>query len=171
MRRKEREIADINEIEKIILQCRTCHVAMLSDGTPYVVPLSFGYKILYGNMLELYFHSALEGKKLDLLKKNNKVCFEMTYEGDLIHAEIPCKSGLYYASVIGYGEVVFIDDVDEKCEALSLLFQHQFRKEVIFTAAETENVCVFKIVSFDFKGKSNAKSNDSPIRPEVARKR
>ena len=159
MRRKEREIVDISEIEKIFLQCRTCHVAMLSDGTPYVVPLSFGYKILDGNILELYFHSALEGKKLDILKKNNKVCFEMAYEGDYIHAETPCKSGLYFASVIGYGEVVFIDDVDKKCEALSILFKHQFNKDVIFTAVQTENICVFKIISLNFKGKRNSKPN------------
>jgi len=41
MRRKDREITDINGIEEILLQCKTCHVAMVDDGTPYVVPLSY----------------------------------------------------------------------------------------------------------------------------------
>ena len=66
MRRKDREVTDINEIEKILLQCKICHVAMTEDGTPYVVPLSYGYKIFEDNTLELYFHRALEGEKIEI---------------------------------------------------------------------------------------------------------
>ena len=54
MRRKDREVTNINEIKKILLQCKTCHVAMVEDGMPYVVPLSYGYRILNDNLLELY---------------------------------------------------------------------------------------------------------------------
>jgi len=159
MRRKDREVIDINEIEKIILQCKTCHVAMVNNGTPYIVPLSFGYKILDNNLLELYFHSATEGKKIDILKKNNKVCFEMAYEGEPVHADTPCNSGYYFASVIGNGNAVFIDDADKKCEALSIMYKHQTGKEVNFTIGQTENICVFKIVSSDFTGKRKPKPN------------
>ena len=155
MRRKDREVVNIEEIEKILLQCKTCHVAMVDDGLPYVVPLSYGYKILDGKLLELYFHCAFEGKKLNILRKNNKVCFEMSYEGNPKHAENPCSTGLYFASIIGYGDAVFIDNTDEKCEALSIMFKHQTGKEIIFTPAQSENVCVFKIISSDFVGKRN----------------
>ncbi|MCL2142298.1 MAG: pyridoxamine 5'-phosphate oxidase family protein [Methanimicrococcus sp.] len=157
MRRKDREITNISEIEKILLECKTCHVAMVNDNTPYVVPLSYGYKIIDGSLLELYFHSALEGKKLEILRKNNKVCFEMAYEGEPLFADTPCNSGYYFASVIGYGDVVFIDDDDKKCEALSIMFKHQSGKEVIFTGDQAENICVFKIVSSDFTGKRKVK--------------
>ena len=154
MRRKDREVTDINGIEKILLQCKTCHIAMVDDGSPYVVPLSYGYKILKVNVLELYFHSALEGRKLDILKRNNKVCFEMAHEGDAVHSETtPCNAGYYFASVIGYGEAVFIEDTDEKCNALSIIFQHQVGKDVIFTPEQAKSVCVFKIVSTEFTGK------------------
>ena len=159
MRRKDRQVTNINEIEKILLQCKTCHVAMVDEGTPYVVPLSYGYKIIDGKTLELYFHSALEGRKIDIIKKNNKVCFEMAYEGEPEHAETPCNYGYYYASVIGYGNVVFIDNIDKKCEALSIMFEHQFGKEVTFTANQVENICVFKIISSDFTGKRRPKPN------------
>ena len=159
MRRKDREVTDINEIEKILLQCKICHVAMVKDGTPYLVPLSYGYKILEGNTLELYFHSALEGKKIDILKNNNKVCFEMAYEGAPLHAETPCNSGYYFASIIGYGDVVFIDDIDKKCEALSIMFEHQTGKEIIFTPKQAENICVYKIISSSFTGKRKIKPN------------
>jgi len=157
MRRKDREVMSINEIEKILLQCKTCHVAMVDDGAPYVVPLSYGYKILEGNMLELYFHSALEGKKVDILRKNSKVCFEMAYEGEPVHSDTPCNSGYYFASVIGYGNAIFIDDTDKKCEALSIMFKHQSGKEVVFTAGQAGNICVFKIISSDFTGKRKPK--------------
>ncbi len=159
MRRKDREVTEINEIEKIFYQCKTCHVAMVDNGAPYVVPLSYGFKMLDNNTLELYFHSALEGRKLDILRKNNKVCFEVAYEGEPVFADTPCNSGYYFASVIGNGEVVFIDDIDEKCEALSIMFKHQSGKEIVFTAGQTENICVYKIISSDFTGKRKPKPN------------
>jgi len=157
MRRKDRELTEISEIEKIFYQCKTCHVAMVDNGAPYVVPLSYGFKMLDDNTLELYFHSASEGRKLDILKKNNKVCFDIAYEGEPVFAEIPCNSGYYFASIIGNGEVVFIDDINKKCEALSIMFKHQSGREIAFTACQTENICVFKIISSDFTGKRKPK--------------
>jgi len=157
MRRKDREVTDIDSIEEILLQCKTCHVAMVDEGSPYVVPLSYGYKILNGNILELYFHSALEGRKLDILKRNSKVCFEMAHEGEPVHSQTPCSSGYYFASVIGFGEAVFIENIDEKREALSIMFKHQAGSDVTFTAEQAKSVCVFKIVSTDFTGKKKPK--------------
>ena len=153
MRRSDREVKDINGVEEILRQCKTCHVAMVDNGLPYVVPLSYGYRFPDENTLELYFHSALEGRKLDILRRNKKVCFEMSHEGEPVHAETPCNSGYYYVSVIGFGEAVIIEDTNEKCEALSIMFKHQAGRNVTFTAVQTESVCVFKIVSSDFAGK------------------
>ena len=153
MRRKDREVTDITGIEEILLECKTCHIAMFDDDFPYIVPMSYGYKIIDGNTLELYFHSALEGKKLDLMKQNNKVCFSVTHEGDPIHSENLCSSGLYFASVIGFGDAVFVEDPSEKCEALSEVFRRQTGREVAFTIEQAASVCVFKIVSKDFRGK------------------
>ena len=153
MRRKDREVKDIDGIEEILLQCKTCHTAMVDAGMPYVVPLSFGYRLLEGNTLELYFHSAKEGRKLDILRRNNKVCFEISHEGEPLTSVTPCDSGYYYSSVIGFGEAVFIDDDKEKRDALSVMFRHQTGKSVSFTSEQAENVCVFKIVSNDFTGK------------------
>ena len=153
MRRNDREVTDIGGIEEILKMCKICRLAMVDDGMPYVVPLNFGYTILDGNVLELYFHSALEGRKLDVLRRNNKVCAEISHEGEPLYAEVPCKSGTYYSSVIGFGEATIIEDVDEKCKALAVLFKHQADREVTFTAEQAATVCVFKVVSTDFTGK------------------
>ncbi|MCL2336383.1 MAG: pyridoxamine 5'-phosphate oxidase family protein [Firmicutes bacterium] len=159
MRRKDREVTVLGAIEEILLQCKLCHVAMVEDGLPYVVPLNYGYQILDGGRLELYFHSALAGRKLDILRRNNKVCFEMAYEGEPVHAETPCQSGYYFASVIGFGETEFIKDDSLKCTALSVIFKHQTGRDVAFTAKQAQTVCVFKIVSTDFTGKKKARPN------------
>ena len=159
MRRNDREVTDIGGIEEILLQCKTCHVAMVDNGSPYIVPLSYGYQILDGSILELYFHSALEGRKLNVLKRNNKVCFEMANEGEPVRAETPCNSGYYYMSVIGYGEAEFVDDVDEKRKVLSIIFNHQTDEHITFSPEQTESVCIFKIVSTDFTGKKKPRPN------------
>lgn len=153
MRRKDREVTEKCDLEAILEKCKTCHVAMVDKGQPYIVPLSFGYKFVEHNNLELYFHSALEGKKIDILKRNNNVCFEISCEGKPVYAEVPCNSGYYYSSIIGYGEIIFINDIDEKCEALSAMFKHQSGMEVVFTSNQVENICVYKIISKDFTGK------------------
>ena len=159
MRRKDREVTDITTIEEILLQCKTCHVAMVDDGLPYVVPMSYGYRFVSDKVLELYLHSASEGRKLDILKRNNKVCFELSCEGEPIHSKTPCSSGYYFSSIIGFGEVVFIEDTNEKCEVLSILFRHQTNREVEFTGEQAENLCLFKIVSESFAGKKKPRPN------------
>ena len=165
MRRKDREVADLQEIGGILRLCKTCHVAMVDDDTPYVVPLSYGFQFLDGSLdefhdgslgggvLELYFHSAFEGRKIVVLRRNSKVCFEMAHEGEPIKSEDPCGYGYNFASVIGFGEAVFLEDVDEKCEALSIIFKHQTGEDVLFNAEQAGSVCVFKVVSTEFTGK------------------
>jgi len=65
MRRKDKEIKEIKDIEEILHKATVCRVAMVSNNSPYIVPLNFGYKDRC-----LYFHSAGEGKKLDILREN-----------------------------------------------------------------------------------------------------
>jgi len=157
MRRKDREIKDRNGIEEIILLCKTCHVAMIDEGMPYVIPMNFGYRFISDDKLELFFHSAQEGRKINILKKNNCVCFEMAFEGESLFPDVPCRSGYFFASLIGFGEVTFIDDTAEKCDALSALYRHQTGRDAVFTNEEAGTVCVFKIVSTDFTGKRKPK--------------
>ncbi len=156
MRRKDREIKDIEEMIKILDKCKTAHIAMVDKGMPYVVPLSYGYELKDGQ-LTLYFHSAKEGRKLDVLKENPNVCFEISCEGEAIHAEVPCNSGYYYSCIIGNGQAVFVEETAEKCEGLAVMFRRQTGRKVTFTKEQAETVCVFKVVSDDFCGKQKVK--------------
>lgn len=156
MRRKDREVTEINEIAKILDMCKTVSIAMIDDGSPYVVPMNYGYE-LKDNQLLLYLHSAKEGRKIDILHSNNSVCFTIFCEGEPLYAETPCNSGYFYSSIIGCGVVEFIEDADEKKAALRKMVLHQSGKEFHFTDEQAETVCVFKIVSNDFTGKQKPK--------------
>ena len=167
MRRKDREVLGDENIVRIIEQCTTCHIAMVDDadaGMPYVIPLSFGYS-LEGGVLELYFHCAHVGKKLDCIRKNSNVAFSMCVENRIeIHEDNYCKSGRFYASVVGQGKAEIVEDVAEKCRGLSLLMERQVAgvqqsaapHKFEFTPAQAAAVTVLKITSTNFTGKAKA---------------
>ena len=119
MRRKDREIEDRAELESIISAATVCRLAMSQDDRPYIVPHCFGYED--GN---LYFHSADEGKKLEVLRVNNLVCFEMDIDHELVRADLPCESEMKYRSVIGFGQASFVNEVEEKRIALDIITRH-----------------------------------------------
>ena len=76
MRQKNREITDFNEKIEVMKKCDVCRLALNDDGYPYIIPLNFGMSV-EGKKVTLYFHSALEGYKVDLMKRDNRASFEM----------------------------------------------------------------------------------------------
>ncbi len=154
MRRTDREVTDIENLTEILNGCKTACIAMMDGNMPYVLPMSYGYEFVEDKLI-LYFHCAKEGRKLDILKENNNVCFTVFSEGEPVHADTPCNSGYYYASIVGKGRAELIESPAEKCDALTRMFEHQTGKTVEFTDAEAATVCVFKIVSREYTGKRN----------------
>ena len=152
MRRNDREVTDIRGICKILDECKTCHVAMRDEEEEYIVPLNYGYT-LEGGVLTLYFHSAKEGRKMDIWKRCRDVCFAVSHEGALHTAPSPCGYGYCYSSVIGWGAVEFIEDAADKCSALSLLFLHQTGERITFSPQQAGSVCVYKIICTRFTAK------------------
>ena len=156
MRRKDREVMEKEVLIEILDSCKTACVAMIDKDLPYVIPLSYGYD-LNEDELVLYFHSAKEGRKIEILTNNNKVCFTIFSEGEPIHSETPCNSGYYFSSIIGNGRVEFIEEPDEKKYALKRMFAHQAKREVDFTDEQAATVSIFKIVSKEYTGKRKPK--------------
>ena len=156
MRRKDREVTQKKDITEILDSCKTACIAMIDGDFPYVIPLSYGYD-LNTDGLVLYFHCAKEGRKTDILKRNGNVCFTIYSEGEPIYSETPCNSGYYYSSIVGTGNVIFVEDKDEKKYALKKLFAHQTGRDVDFTDEQADTVCVFKIRSIDYTGKRKPK--------------
>ena len=150
MRRKEKEITDINSIEEIIMSANVCHLALCLDDTPYVVPLSFGYK----NKV-IYLHSAKEGKKIDILNENNKVCFEFTIDYEIMESDKGCKWGVKFRSVIGFGKAHFIEKIEEKQKAFDIILQNYTDK--VFELPE-KNVINTLLIKIDIEQMTGKKS-------------
>jgi nitroimidazol reductase NimA-like FMN-containing flavoprotein (pyridoxamine 5'-phosphate oxidase superfamily) len=118
MRKKEKEIADPAEIEQIIKQARVCRLGLVDGSEPYIVPLCFGYE---GNAL--YFHSAHEGRKMDIIRRNNRVCFEIDADVEVTDAEKPCGWSTKYRSVVGMGRAHILEDEEDKIHGLTVLMR------------------------------------------------
>lgn len=154
MRRKEREVVEASEIMKIIQKCDCCSVAFSDGEYPYVIPLSFGtaYK---NDTFYLYFHCAHEGKKIDLIQKNNKVAFEMNTSHKLILGETACNSTMGYESVCGTG-IIRVLEHEQKEAGLSLLMQ-QYDPDKAHTVHEKalQAVTVLELEVNQISGKRN----------------
>jgi nitroimidazol reductase NimA-like FMN-containing flavoprotein (pyridoxamine 5'-phosphate oxidase superfamily) len=123
MRKKEREITDRAEIAAILSKTKVVRVAFAVGDEPYIVPLSHGYDAEAG---ALRFHTAVEGRKVDCIAANPRVCFEV--EGSIsVKAgdERGCSWGLHYESVIGYGTIREIVNAKEREKALRRIMRQQ----------------------------------------------
>ena len=118
MQKKDKEIKDVAAIEDILSNASVCRLGLCENDQPYIVPLCFGYK---DNTL--YFHCAGQGKKLDIIRKNNNVCFEFDIDLELVKDERPCNWGMKYKSVIGFGKAVFVEDIESKRKALDVIMR------------------------------------------------
>ena len=157
MRRAEREITDIVEILDIIERCEVCRVAFFDDEYPYLIPLSFGYRHhSHDNRLELYFHSAGTGKKLELLERNNQVAFEMDILEETKLSSTACKSGMVYESVCGTG-VISVVASEHKREALTAIMRHyQPEGHLVFEETTIENTLVLKLAVHSITAKRSS---------------
>ena len=121
MRRKDKEITDKKEMEEIIRKSKVCHIAFVDDDKPYVVPVNFGYS----NDC-VFIHTAKQGKKLDLIKKNNNVCLSFDIDHQLVKKDIPSECTMNYKSVIAYGKAQMISDNNEVIKALNHLMNQYY---------------------------------------------
>lgn len=155
MRRHEREIRDFSEILSIIERSPVLRLGMVDDGEPYVVPLNFGYTSEDG-LLTLYIHSATEGRKIDILKKSPRICFELDTSFNLIRHEFPCRWSAEYESVIGTGTVTFLTDSAEKKAALDhIMHRYGFEGHPLYNEQALERACLYKITVSQLTGKRN----------------
>lgn len=113
MRRKDREVTDLTEIIGIIDNCEIIRLGLSDKGMPYIVPLNFGYKV-NNEQINFFFHSAPVGRKINIMKNNAFVCFELDCSFKITADAIPCKWSANHESVIGYGDISFISDNEER---------------------------------------------------------
>lgn len=145
MRRKDREITDEKQIDEIIRRCHCCRLGFNDNGEVYIVPLSFGYEHSDGKRC-FYFHSAAEGRKIDLIKRGGSVGFELDCGYQLHTADDACGYTAAFSSVIGSGRAELLIDEADKIYGLERMMEHTAGLEgCTFSAEMLAQVCVFRL--------------------------
>jgi len=151
MRKKEKEITDFRKIESILQEAEICRLGMSDGSTPYIVPLNFGYRDR-----ALYFHTGHAGKKIDILKKNNLVCFEVDIDAEPIRSDIACDWSMKYRSVVGTGRAVFITERGEKERALDIIMAHYSQNRVwAYREPSLEKACIIRVAIEEISGRES----------------
>jgi nitroimidazol reductase NimA-like FMN-containing flavoprotein (pyridoxamine 5'-phosphate oxidase superfamily) len=148
MRRKEKQITDKKQMEQILEQAQVCRLAMVDKGHPYVVPLNFGYR--NGS---LYFHSALEGRKINVLNVNAQVCFEVDELVKMNKAAQACDWGVSFRSVIGTGTARMLETPAEKKAGLDIIMAHYSGRSFDYPEEMLAKTAVIQVTVHEMTGK------------------
>jgi len=151
MRRKDKEITNPSDLEVILQKAKVCRLGLLDGDIPYIVPVHYGYR-----MNHLYIHAAKQGKKIELIKKNPMVCFEVEIDHKIRNTGIPCNWSTTYRSIIGYGKASLLTDVEEKKQSLEILISHYSPETIYdFSTKMIDSVAVIKISIDSMTGKQS----------------
>ena len=152
MTKRERQITDPDQIKAILDNAKVLHLGLCVDNEPYVVPMNYGYTMEDGK-LTLYLHSAVRGKKLDMIRENPKVFFEMCCDVTPFEGKVACQYGTTYASVMGLGTAEILEVPEDKIDGLVKFMKTQTGKDFTFDERMVSIVSVIKITATDFTAK------------------
>ena len=150
--KREQLVTDRDQILHILDTGKVLHLGLAVDNEPYVVPMNYGY-IMEGEKLVVYLHSALRGKKLDMIRANPNVFFEIDCDLMPFEGKVPCQYGLVYSSIMGRGEAALVEDVEEKKQAMTLLMKTQTGKDFTFEDRLVSIVAVIRIDVTEYTAK------------------
>ncbi len=153
MNRRDLEITKQEDFRYVLEHCHSINVGMHDGEDIYILPMNYGYVLEEDKKLTFYIHSGKRGKKLELLRANGRISFEMDCDHQLIEGEKPCQYGYAYVSMMGKGNAVIVEDVQEKQKALSILMSCLTGKEFEFTEKLTTIVEIIRIDVEEYTGK------------------
>lgn len=146
-----KDIKELHKLEEIISKCKICRVGMVDGDVPYVLAMNFGYKDQ-----TVWLHCAKEGKKIDILKRNNKVCLEFDTDHKLFarHEHVACSWRFAYRSVLVHGNAILIDNYDDKIKALNVFMKNYSDREFEYSKPAVDNILIIKIPVESITGRS-----------------
>ena len=144
MTKRERQVTDEEQITAILDAGKVLHLGLSVNDEPYVVPMNYGY-VREGEKLVVYLHSAVRGKKLDMIQANSKVFFEIDCDRMPFEGRVPCQYGMVYSSIMGRGTATLVEDPEAKIQAMSILMKTQTGKDFTFNERLVSIVTVIRI--------------------------
>ena len=152
MTKRERQITDPKQIEAILDASKVLHLGLAVDNEPYVVPLNYGYTMEDGKFV-IYLDGAERGKKLDMLRSDPRVFFDMDCDRVPFDGVMPCQYGMVYSSIMGRGLAHIVEDVEEKKKAMTILMKTQTGKDFTFEDRLVSMVAVIRIDVAEYTAK------------------
>ncbi len=146
-----KDIVELHKLEDIIKKCKICRVGMVDVDSPYVLAMNFGYEDQ-----TIWLHCAKEGKKIDILKRNNKVCIEFDTDHKLFfrHEHVACSWRYAYRGVLVHGRAMFVDDYDEKIKGLNIFMKNYSDRDFEYSKPAVNNIQIIKIPIESITGRS-----------------
>ena len=136
------DIRDVKEIEEIIRKSISCRFGFIDGDEPFVTPAPFGYE---NNTF--YFHGALDDRKIEIVRKNSKVCFEMTIDVDLLRGAngFACSWMMGYRRILGTGRAFILGSDKDKIHGLDLIVAHYAEGKFIYPQEKIDTCEVVKV--------------------------
>jgi nitroimidazol reductase NimA-like FMN-containing flavoprotein (pyridoxamine 5'-phosphate oxidase superfamily) len=150
MRRKDRVISDRAEIDTILASTKVMHLALADGDAPFLVPVFYAY-----DGTSMYFHSASAGTKIEILKRNPKVCFEVSIDHGVIESDQACDFEARHRTVIGFGKAHFVEEELEKVQILDQIVGRFTEKQFEYPKANLRHTSVIRIEIESIKGKKH----------------
>jgi len=150
MRRKDKEITDSQIVNEILSESNICRLGLHDKEFPYVIPMNYGYK----NSC-LYFHCAITGKKIDLIKANPHAAFEIEYDSETIKNDVSCRWTTKYRSIMGQGIIEILRQAHEKTEALNVIMQQHGKMNNSYEKSALDKIVVLKLSILSLSAKQS----------------
>jgi nitroimidazol reductase NimA-like FMN-containing flavoprotein (pyridoxamine 5'-phosphate oxidase superfamily) len=122
--RPDREITSPEELQDILRKGKYVTIALCRDNEPYIVTLSYGYD---AERNTLYFHASGKGLKLDFLRANSLVCATVVED----HGYVMDDCSHNYRTVVFWGEMTILEDLNEKKHGMAVLLEHLEEKPTV----------------------------------------
>lgn len=156
MRRADREITDLAAIRGILSAAKNCTLSLNDSGEPYGVILSYGFALSDTGALSLYFHSAAEGRKIDIIKKNPRVAFSLFSDYSLISGPAACDYTAHFSSVAGIGGISMVEDAAAIAKALDILMEnHGYKTPAKYNAVHLSKMAILRLDAEHYTAKRN----------------
>ena len=151
MRKKDKEIQDKFLIKEILEKSEICRLGLVDNDEAYIVPVNFGFEDGV-----IYIHSAPEGRKIELIKRNKQVSFEIEYSGEIIKNEIPCRWTTRYRSVMGTGTIVIENNIESKKKGLDVIMnKYGAGPDLIYNEADLLKMVILTLKIESISGKQS----------------
>src|SRR6266542_2831840 len=122
-RSKERGATDRQALYDVLLDGMFCHLGVVVDGSPLVLPTAYGVDLDRGSDGTLYLHGSVAARSV-VAAPQQTVCVTVTHVDGLVLARSAFHHSINYRSVVVLGKATLVDDDEEKNKALEAIVEH-----------------------------------------------